>query len=315
MTNPMYCPFCSADDTKVIDSRLIREGNQTRRRRECYHCKERFTTYEMAELTLPRLIKRDGRRAPFSEEKLRAGMLRALEKRPVSIDQIETAIGWKSYINWIKLLMLGLHLCIDAFKILMNSDEKLLGSHDMPNEPKPSLTTQESSAINPIARHNARRYALQAMYQWQIAGTLINDIESEFLHYHIDKKLDLIYFKELLHGVPKHLHEIDGEMQPFLGRPIHEIDPIELAVLRLAIYELIKRPDVPYRVIINEALELTKKFGSIEGYKFVNGILDRVAKKTRMEEIKMWKKTEGVSSRNLELPIRTPSPDGGRRLN
>lgn len=89
----MYCPFCNADDTKVIDSRLIREGNQTRRRRECPGCKERFTTYESAELSLPRLIKRDGRRAPFSEEKLRAGMLRALEKRPVSVEQIETAIA------------------------------------------------------------------------------------------------------------------------------------------------------------------------------------------------------------------------------
>jgi transcriptional repressor NrdR len=89
----MYCPFCQKSDTKVIDSRLIREGNQTRRRRECPMCKERFTTYEIAELSLPRVSKRDGRRAPFSEEKLRAGMLRALEKRPVSTEQIETAIA------------------------------------------------------------------------------------------------------------------------------------------------------------------------------------------------------------------------------
>lgn len=88
----MYCPFCNANDTKVIDSRLIREGNQTRRRRECETCKERFTTYEAAELTLPRVIKRDGRRAVFSEEKLRAGIQRAMEKRPVSTEQIETAV-------------------------------------------------------------------------------------------------------------------------------------------------------------------------------------------------------------------------------
>ena len=88
----MYCPFCNASDTKVIDSRLIREGNQTRRRRECPDCEERFTTYEAAELSLPRVIKRDGRRAPFNEEKLRSGMLRALEKRPVSVEQVETAI-------------------------------------------------------------------------------------------------------------------------------------------------------------------------------------------------------------------------------
>lgn len=88
----MYCPFCNTDDTKVIDSRLIREGNQTRRRRECLECKERFTTYEAVELSLPRIIKNDGRRAPFNEEKLRGGMLRALEKRPVSAEQIETAV-------------------------------------------------------------------------------------------------------------------------------------------------------------------------------------------------------------------------------
>lgn len=89
----MYCPFCNATDTKVIDSRLIREGNQTRRRRECPECSERFTTYESAELSLPRIIKRDGRRAGFSEDKLRAGIMRALEKRPVSIEQVETAIA------------------------------------------------------------------------------------------------------------------------------------------------------------------------------------------------------------------------------
>lgn len=89
----MYCPFCNANDTKVIDSRLSQEGNQTRRRRECPLCKERFTTYEMAELSLPRLVKRDGRRVPFNEEKLRSGMLRALEKRPVSVEQVEAAIA------------------------------------------------------------------------------------------------------------------------------------------------------------------------------------------------------------------------------
>lgn len=89
----MYCPFCNTGDTKVIDSRLIREGNQTRRRRECPDCRERFTTYEMVELSLPRVIKRDRQRATFSEEKLRGGMLRALEKRPVSAEQIETAMA------------------------------------------------------------------------------------------------------------------------------------------------------------------------------------------------------------------------------
>ncbi len=89
----MRCPFCSAGDTKVIDSRLVAEGGQVRRRRECQDCQERFTTYESAELLLPRIIKTDGVREPFNEDKMRAGILRALEKRPVSIEKIETMIG------------------------------------------------------------------------------------------------------------------------------------------------------------------------------------------------------------------------------
>ncbi len=89
----MHCPFCNADDTKVIDSRLVAEGGQVRRRRECLNCKERFTTYEMAELLMPKVIKSDGSRQPFDEEKMRAGLQRALEKRPVSVEAIEAAIN------------------------------------------------------------------------------------------------------------------------------------------------------------------------------------------------------------------------------
>lgn len=88
----MRCPFCTAKDTRVIDSRLANEGDQVRRRRECVACKERFTTYEVTEFNLPRIVKRDGLREPFDENKLRAGILRALEKRPVSSDQIEAAV-------------------------------------------------------------------------------------------------------------------------------------------------------------------------------------------------------------------------------
>ena len=89
----MHCPFCAANDTKVIDSRLVAEGEQVRRRRECLACEERFTTFETAELVMPRLIKQDGSRQPFDEEKLRAGMQRALEKRPVSVERLEEAIA------------------------------------------------------------------------------------------------------------------------------------------------------------------------------------------------------------------------------
>lgn len=89
----MHCPFCSAVDTKVIDSRLVSEGNHVRRRRECITCSERFTTYETAELVMPRIIKQDGIREPFNEDKLMAGLTKALEKRPVSIEKVEEAIS------------------------------------------------------------------------------------------------------------------------------------------------------------------------------------------------------------------------------
>lgn len=88
----MHCPFCSAEDTKVIDSRLVAGGAQVRRRRECGDCEERFTTYESAELLMPHVVKSDGVREPFNEEKLRTGLKKALEKRPVSTEQIEESI-------------------------------------------------------------------------------------------------------------------------------------------------------------------------------------------------------------------------------
>ena len=89
----MHCPFCGADDTKVIDSRLVADGDQVRRRRECLTCDERFTTFETAELVMPRVVKRDGSREPFNEDKLKSGLLRALEKRPVSTEAIEESLS------------------------------------------------------------------------------------------------------------------------------------------------------------------------------------------------------------------------------
>ncbi|MFT6193757.1 MAG: transcriptional repressor NrdR [Cognaticolwellia sp.] len=89
----MHCPFCSANETKVIDSRLVSDGHQVRRRRECLACHERYTTFESAELVMPRIIKRDGSREPFNEDKMRNGLLRALEKRSVSTEQIELSIN------------------------------------------------------------------------------------------------------------------------------------------------------------------------------------------------------------------------------
>ncbi|WKD50387.1 transcriptional regulator NrdR [Microbulbifer spongiae] len=89
----MHCPFCGAEETKVVDSRLVAEGDQVRRRRECLECRERFTTFETAELLLPRVVKQNGQREPFNEDKLRAGIQRAVEKRPVSTERVESAVS------------------------------------------------------------------------------------------------------------------------------------------------------------------------------------------------------------------------------
>lgn len=119
----MHCPFCNDIETKVIDSRLVAEGGQVRRRRECLSCKERFTTYELAELVMPRMIKANGNREPFDEDKLRGGFLRALEKRPVSVEEIEAQISHIKHRlratgeREIKSLVLG-ELVMDALKQL-----------------------------------------------------------------------------------------------------------------------------------------------------------------------------------------------------
>jgi N utilization substance protein B len=139
--------------------------------------------------------------------------------------------------------------------------------------------------MNVNARRKARHYALQALYQWEINGTPPKEIVDQFVANQIDQKIDLDYFKELVTNVPANSPDIDRDMSVFLKRPITELDPIELAIMRMGIYEFMFRLDIPYRVTINEALELTKKFGSVEGFKFVNGVLDQVARKIRKLEV------------------------------
>lgn len=147
----------------------------------------------------------------------------------------------------------------------------------------------DESKMSPAARRKARYFALQALYQWQLSGNDLADIEVQYLTDNDMKRVDTPYFRELLHGVPQHLDTLDEKMADILDRPLKELDPIELAVLRIGIYELTYRPDVPYRVVINEALELAKLFGAEDGYKYVNGILDKVAQQLRKNEIKTYK--------------------------
>ena len=136
-----------------------------------------------------------------------------------------------------------------------------------------------------IARSKAREISLQALYQWHMAGDTLAEIEMQFYTHKSMKKVDVDYFRELLHGVPAQLDKVEASFTPFLDRALTDLNPIELTVLRISCYELLKRPDVPYKVIINEALRLTKLFGAEGGYKYVNGVLDNVAKTVRKKEL------------------------------
>ena len=130
-------------------------------------------------------------------------------------------------------------------------------------------------------RHKTRRLVVQALYQWHMTHCDVNEILVEFFAHHAAKTFDSEYFQQLVMGVVKEADSLDRTIQSFSPRAVAQIDPIERAILRLATYELQHSPELSYRVIINEALELTKTFGSIEGYKFVNGVMDPLAKQLR----------------------------------
>ena len=130
--------------------------------------------------------------------------------------------------------------------------------------------------VNP--RRRARECAVQAIYSWQVSRNDLADVESSFLAEQDMKGVDSKYFRELLNGVAKNTAELDEKMTPYLTeRTVDELGQVELAVLRIAIYELMKRHDVPYKVVINEAIDLAKTFGAEESHKFINGVLDKVA--------------------------------------
>lgn len=140
------------------------------------------------------------------------------------------------------------------------------------------------SEIDIKARHRAREYAIQALYQWSLTNQTPFEIEEQFISTSTGKRVEHDYLRELIQLIPQHLNELDADFSPFLSRELKDIDPIELSILRLATYELRYRIDIPYLVVIDEALELTKTFGSVEGFKFVNGVLDKTAKNLRKFE-------------------------------
>ncbi|MCO4784314.1 transcription antitermination factor NusB [Marinomonas atlantica] len=134
-------------------------------------------------------------------------------------------------------------------------------------------------------RSASRSFALQALYQWQMNQSSVNEIEAQFAVDHEMSTCDKTYFRELVYGVSSKAKALDELFEPFLDRSLSELDAIELATLRIGTYELSERLDVPYRVAINEGVELAKSFGASESHKYVNGILDKLAQRVRFEEI------------------------------
>ena len=143
-------------------------------------------------------------------------------------------------------------------------------------------------------RARARRFAMQALYQWDLSGTDLPLIRRQFMENEDFSRADQKYFIELLSELPKQVDVIDDNISAYIDRPFVQLDPVERAVLRLAVYELLYRPDIPYRVTINEAVQLTKKFGAEQGYAYVNGVLDKAAHKLRAAEcLKAGKQSAG----------------------
>jgi len=146
------------------------------------------------------------------------------------------------------------------------------------------MTRKRPDGIDLAARARARRRALQAIYAWQLSGTSMTGIIEQFKREQEMEIADLEYFEDLLRGVEREKSVLDERLTPHLDRTIDMVDPIERAVLRLAAYELVCRADVPYRVVINEAIETTKRFGADFGHTYVNGVLDKLAADVRGPE-------------------------------
>jgi N utilization substance protein B len=134
-------------------------------------------------------------------------------------------------------------------------------------------------------RRKARHYGMQALYQWYMASAALNDIEAEFRAEYDFGNVDGDYFHALLHDIPAQADDLDKALAPLLDRPIEELDPIEHTLLRMGMYELGTRIDVPFKVVINEAVALAKKFGATDSHKYVNGVLDKAARELRKPEV------------------------------
>lgn len=148
----------------------------------------------------------------------------------------------------------------------------------------PAKPEAENAKKKLSERQKARRMVLQALYQWELAGAPVADIQAEFRSYYLGK-IDWVYFNEVFPAIPPRVQELDGALEPLLDRDLKALDPVELSLLRFGMFELLHRIDVPFKVVINECVELARVFGATDGHKYINGILDRAARDIRTLEI------------------------------
>lgn len=142
----------------------------------------------------------------------------------------------------------------------------------------------------PSTRTKARKLLVQALYQWQVAGADIREVEVQFFTDNDMKNVDTDYFRELLHQIPAQLDVVDNAYAPLLDRKPEDLDPVSKTVLRIGAYELVNRIDIPYKVVINESVNLAKKFGPTDAHKYINSILDKLAGEIRGIEIQAERK-------------------------
>lgn len=152
------------------------------------------------------------------------------------------------------------------------------------------------SPSTPSARRKAREMLLQSLYQWELAGQAIHSIEAQFYAENNMDKVDRDYYHELLHAIPAALGETDDRYAPLLDRRVDELDPISLSILRIGSYEMAERVDVPFKVVINEAVNLAKKFGPEDSQKFVNAVMDKLAPRHRKVEVAAMRKSPSAKS-------------------
>ncbi|MEK7990742.1 MAG: transcription antitermination factor NusB [Thiotrichaceae bacterium] len=158
------------------------------------------------------------------------------------------------------------------------------------------------------ARTTARQKLVQALYQWQLAGHNIRDIEDQFMDGQDMRKADLEYFHQLLHNIPPMIKQLDEALFPFLDREQGQLDPTERAILWLGCYELKQCPDIPFRVAINESVELAKKFGADDSFKYINGVLDKLAQHLSNPTQPLPKVIKKVAAARMTKPKTVTNP-------